>query len=341
MLTLPLQNRASVIFAVNIFLVQRIVRSMHPKFGWSTPFSIVTRVMAISVPAIIILQIVSIIFLFFSTDDQSRFNAFDGVLKFGASYLMVLATFPFWAIFLACSIPGPKPEKFGVGHLRVKTSLVMVAAVMLTTGATVRTYAFFNPRPIDNDDVLYGKPVFYTTQFMLEILVVAGYALIRFDLLFHIPNGASGPGDYSAAMTSDTEKGHVFTRWNIEERIAASGIPHQILAASYSKSTVDARADQPVYAVFFPQASNAAGPREEDDEARLPPRPPRRVSRRDTLIEYMQQRPLSMGRRPSFDTFYDDGRGPPIPRSSTYDPYNVAPDYKFTRPRKPPTPPGL
>lgn len=317
---------------------------MHPKIGWSMPFSIITRLMAISVPVLIILQIISIILLFFSTDDASRFNAFETILKFGASYLLILASFPFWAIFLACSIPGPKPEKFGEGHLRVKTSLVMLAAAMLTTGAIVRTYAFFNPRAPDNDDVLYSKPIFYTTQFTLEILVVAAYAIFRFDLLFHIPNGSSKPGDYSKNIFGDTERDQLITRENIETRIAACGVPHQILAASYTKSTVDPRTGEPVYAVFFPQgdsqALNKPDPEELEIEAKLPPRPARRVSRRETLVEYVQQRrPSTMeGTQPSYYDFATES-DQSLRRLSTLPSRNVAPQFIFTRPRRPPEPP--
>lgn len=315
---------------------------MHPKIGWSMPFSIIIRLMAISVPVLIILQIISIILLFFSTDDASRFNAFETILKFGASYLLILASFPFWAIFLACSIPGPRPEKFGEGHLRVKTSLVMLAAAMLTTGAIVRTYAFFNPRAPDNDDVLYSKPIFYTTQFTLEILVVAAYAIVRFDLLFHIPNGSSKPGDYSKNIFGDTERDQLITRENIETRIAACGVPHQILAASYTKSTVDPRTDEPVYAAFFPQAEalNKPDPGEIGNEAKLPPRPARRVSRRDTIVEYVQQRrPSTMeGTQPSYYDFATEG-DQSLRRLSTLPSRNVAPQFIFTRPRKPPEPP--
>lgn len=113
----------------------------------------------------------------------------------------------------------------------------MLASVLLTTGAIIRTYEFFNPRPQQTDDVLYGKSVFYLTQFVMELTVVAMYALLRFDLLFHMPNGASRPGDYAQGGASgDAKKALQFTRESIEDRIAASGMKYQILAPSYSQS---------------------------------------------------------------------------------------------------------
>lgn len=247
--------------------------------------------MAISVPLIIVVQIVSIIALFLSVGDETRLNAFEGVLKLGSSYNLFVVTFPFIVISIACTIPGPKPEKFGTGSLRVKTSLVMLASVLLTTGAILRSYAFFNPRLPVNDDVLYGKPIFYTTQFMLEIIVVALYALLRFDLLFHIPNGSSSPGDYSGERYNDIEKARLLTREDIEDRIVACQIPHQILHALDSKDTAATSASQPVFAVFFPQFPDVTGLQAlAEEKGRLPPRPPARVSRRQSLMEAVERR---------------------------------------------------
>lgn len=292
---------AAVVFAVNILLTQRIIRSMHPQIGWSRPFSLATRSMALSVPLNIVLLISSLIGFFLSNGVPTRLAAFEGLLKFGVSWNIVLVTFPFLAVGIACAFPGPKPEKFGRGHLRVKTSLVMFSSALLTTGAVVRTYAIFNPRSLAENDVLYGKPVFYTTQFMLEAVVVAGYALLRFDLLFHIPNGSSRPGDYSA--TNETEKGGgVFAREDIEEQIAACKVPHQILAAPYSQRRAakarDYDDEQPVFVVFFPSSSSSQA-LETLAEGELPPRPNvGRVSRRQSYMEGLRRSRMALQGNP-------------------------------------------
>lgn len=321
---------------------------MHPQFGWSPGFSIITRGMAISVPVVILLQIGSLIGLFFSVGVEARANGFEGVLKFGSSYNLFLVTFPFLAIGISCAIPGPKPEKFGSGDLRVKTSLVMFVSALLTTGAVVRTYAFFNKRLPGNDDVLYGKPVFYTTQFMLEIIVVALYALLRFDLLFHIPNGSSKPGDYSRGKTADAEKSRLLTREEIEDRLASCQVPYQILQASYSKSSKASGVDQPIYAVFFPQLPEEG---EGVDDGQLPPRPARRVSRRQSVQEAFGSR--SPGRSSVYryaDSYYGEqptprspGEPRPVqaplrPRRSASSMYQTA---RVSSRQPPPLPPGV
>lgn len=284
---------AAVIFAVNIILTQRIVRSMHPRFGWSKGFSIGTRVLAISVPINIVFQISSLIALFFSVGDENRLEAFEDCLKVGSSWNLFLVSFPFLAISAACAIPGPRPEKFGVGSLRVKTSMVLLAAVMLGTGATIRTYATFNQMPPNTTDVLFSKAVFYPTQFTLEILVVAMYALLRFDLLFHIPNGSKAPGDYAhGGKDGDPEKASLLTRADIEERISNCGVPHQILKTSYEKDTTIPGVEQPIYAIFFPSTvikASAQAMEEALKEGDALERP-KRVSRRQSLLEALERK---------------------------------------------------
>lgn len=283
---------AAVIFAVNIILTQRIVRSMHPRLGWSRGFSIGTRILALSVPVNIIFQISSLIGLFFSVGVQSRLDAFSDMLKVGSSWNLFLVSFPFLAISAACAVPGPRPEKFGVGSLRVKTSMILLSAVMLGTGATVRAYATFNPQPSNTDDVLFSKAVFYPTQFTLEILVVAMYALLRFDLLFHIPNGSSAPGDYSHGKDGDPEKAQLLTRADIEERIATCGVPHQILKTSYENDSTLPGAEPPVYAIFFPSTVVKASSQAVEaamQDGNVPARP-KRVSRRQSLIEALERK---------------------------------------------------
>lgn len=322
-------NRAAVIFVVNIFFAQRIVRSMHPTVGWSRPFSLGTVILAISVPPVIILQIVSISVFFLSTDNPDRADTAVALLKFGSSWNIWLVSFPFLAIFISCSIPGPKPEKFGSGSLRVKTSLAMLGAALLATGATVRTYGTFNPRPPNSGDVLYSKAVFYVTQFSFEIIVVALYAFARIDLLFHVPNGSSQPGDYSANKTGDTEKAVVLSRGEIRDKIEETGLHHQILKPSYTSSLMQT-GTEPVFAVFYPSAPDAASlvgmAQDMVSDGKLPPRPVDRVSRRQSVVEAFRST-SSMSRRPPQGTYGLPAQPrPPRPPRSTQSMYRTSPD---------------
>ncbi|KAG6360402.1 hypothetical protein INS49_011461 [Diaporthe citri] len=329
---------AAVIFVVNIFFAQRIVRSMHPGVGWSVPFSLGTVILAISVPPVIILQITSISVFFLSTDNPDRADAAVALLKTGSSWNIWLVSFPFLVTFLACSIPGPKPEKFGSGNLRVKTSLAMLGAALLATGATVRTYATFNPRPPNSGDVLYSKPVFYITQFSFEIIVVALYAFARIDLLFHVPNGSSQPGDYSANRAADTEKAVVLSRGLIRDKIEETGLHHQILKPLYTSSFMQTGAE-PVFAVFYPSATDAASlvgmAQDMANEGKLPPRPADRVSRRQSVEEVFRST-SSASRRPLQGNFGLPAQPrPPRPPRTTQSMYRTSDDTSDS-----PTPPA-
>lgn len=302
---------------------------MHPVVGWSKPFSLGTVILAISVPPVIILQIVSISVFFLSTDNPDRADTAVALLKTGSSWNIWLVTFPFLTIFLACAIPGPKPEKFGSGSLRVKTSLAMLGAALLATGATVRTYGTFNPRPKDSGDVLYSKAVFYVTQFSFEIIVVALYAFARIDLLFHVPNGSSGPGDYSANKAGDTEKAVMLSRGEIRDKLEKTGLHHQILKPSYTSSFMQT-GTEPIFAVFYPSAPDAASlvgmAQDMVSEGKLPPRPVDRVSRRQSVVEAFRSTP-SISRRAPQGTFgLPSQPRPPRPPRSTQSMYRTSPD---------------
>jgi hypothetical protein len=44
-----------------------------------------------------------------------------------------------------------------------------------------------------------SRACFYVFNFTVEVCVVYMYALLRVDQRFHVPDGAKGPGSYSAA----------------------------------------------------------------------------------------------------------------------------------------------
>ncbi|POS71524.1 hypothetical protein DHEL01_v210081 [Diaporthe helianthi] len=326
---------AAVIFVVNIFFAQRIVRSMHPTVGWSKPFSLGTTILALSVPPVIILQIISISVLFLSTDNPDRADTAAALLKSGSSWNIWLVSFPFLTIFISCSIPGPKPEQFGSGSLRVKTSLAMLGAALLATGATVRTYGTFNPRPRDSGDVLYSKTVFYVTQFSFEIIVVALYAFARIYLLFHVPNGSSQRGDYSAnnpGKSGDTEKAMALARGEIRDKIEETGLHQHILNPSYTSSFMQTGAE-PVFAVFYPYAPDTAslvGMAEDVvSEGKLPPRPVDKVSRRQSMVEALRSTssPGTISKRPPQGAYGLPAQPRPLrPPRSTLSMYCTSPD---------------
>lgn len=219
---------------VNIFFAQRIIRSIHPNFGWHPFFRVTTLFFIFSVPAVILTNSTAIGVSFFKIEDQERVDTALNVLKAGVSWIMLLAVLPVVAVLFAAVIPGPKPERFGTGDTHNKIAVLMIGAILLIAGHSIRLSSTLNPEPPGSTSKLLSKEVFYTTGFMLEIFVVVFYAVARIDLLFHIPNGSSGPGDYSRKPKPGEEdyEAALLTKDEIEDEIAALGHPYEIVDSS-------------------------------------------------------------------------------------------------------------
>ncbi|KAJ0276762.1 hypothetical protein COL940_008120 [Colletotrichum noveboracense] len=187
-----------------------------------------------SVPAVIFNNSTALGVSFYHIEDQDRVDTALNVLKAGVSWIMLLAILPVVAVLFAAVIPGPKPERFGVGDTHQKIAVLLIGAILLIAGHAVRLTSILNPEPPDSTDKLLSKEVFYTTGFMLEILVVVFYAVVRIDLLFHVPNGSSQPGDYSRKPKpgEDDYEAALLTKEEIEDELAAMGHPYEIVDSS-------------------------------------------------------------------------------------------------------------
>lgn len=297
---------AAVIFAVNLFFAQRLVRATHPSIGWHPAFSIFSLFLIFSVPATIAMNIVALSVSFFSVGKPDQLRATELVLKFGVSWSMMLVVMPLLWLFLASANPGPPPENFSVGDFRAKASLLVFSAVTLAVGAAVRLAAVVNPEGPDEMSLLFSKGVFYATGFLLEILTVAAYAFFRIDLIFHVPNGASQPGDYSLNSNGKGTESRLWTPNEIEREISKLGVRYEIL------STRGRNKQQPLFAMLYPGSAKGfvtvsekglpTAP-QEYEEGVLPPRGAARVSRRQSLIEALRpERPPRANRTTLFMT---------------------------------------
>ncbi|KAM4065013.1 hypothetical protein HRG_004644 [Hirsutella rhossiliensis] len=302
---------AVVVFAVNLFFAQRIVRAMHPRIGWHPAFGYFSLFLIFSVPAIVVMNIAVISVSFFSVGKMARLQATEEALKFGASWNLMLSVMPLVLVFLAAAMPGPPPENFGSGELRCKSTVLVFSAVTLAVGAAVRLAALTNPEAGLAMSPLFSKAVFYATGFMLEILTVVAYAYFRVDLLFHIPNGASRPGDYSAGSGDKILGAQSWSAREIENEFARLGIRYERLRGSGGSQNNE------FIAIFYP-ASNQPdmsgglpGSRGTDfqyGDAELSPRNVTRVGRRQTIMESVRPpRP----QRPTSETFYMTEKLPP------------------------------
>ncbi|KAL0782534.1 hypothetical protein CaCOL14_000440 [Colletotrichum acutatum] len=225
---------AVVVMVVNIFFAQRIVRSIHPHFGWHPAFRVFILFFLFSVPAVVVSNSTSIGVSFFKIEDQDRVDTALNVLKAGVSWIMLLAVLPVIIVIIAAVIPGPRPERFGQGDTHQQIAVLFIGAILLIGGHAVRLAATLMAEPPNTPNKLFSKEVFYTTGFMLEIFVVVFYAVARIDLLFHVPNGSKGPGDYSRKPKPGEEdyEAALLTREEIEDELAGLGHPYEVVDSS-------------------------------------------------------------------------------------------------------------
>jgi len=75
---------------------------------------------------------------------------------------------------------------------------------------------------------------------MLEIIVVFIYAVARVDLLFHVPDGCTGPGDYRAGYPVQSDEEKLFQDVDIKMRLSVGSDGFQ--SPSYGRETHNSQA---------------------------------------------------------------------------------------------------
>ena len=91
-------------------------------------------------------------------------------------------------------------QKFGQGRFRNKIYILLLAATLLCLGATFRVGTNYKtPRPRTDPPGYFSKVCFYIFNFVVEIIVILLYIIVRVDRRFWIPNGSHAAGDYLQA----------------------------------------------------------------------------------------------------------------------------------------------
>lgn len=189
-----------IVFIVNLVLARRVVRGLHPGFGWHRGLTNGVKVLLGSVIGMLIMVVVCSVHSAFTLDVVARGRERD-VLRFAGVYITVIAFTPAVAVSVAWLVPNRSvrypPEDFGRGGLGAKVLLLLGASAVLTLGAGFRAGVNFATRPLGQEQWYHSKPAFYCFNFVVELLVVYSYAIFRFDRMFHVPEGSSAPGHYS------------------------------------------------------------------------------------------------------------------------------------------------
>jgi hypothetical protein len=193
-----------ILYIVNWFFAQRIVRAQHPRFGWSKPARIVFRAAIACLILSLILLIVGAIQQFF-TQNTSTLRIDHDLQLTGQTYFAVLCFAPIAVVIVSLIVPRKGTEKFGAGRLRNNIAILLITSAILSAGQFFRMATAYLPAtPLRNAQGLplnapwyYSKACFYAFNFTTEFLVIFIYAIVRVDLRFHIPDGSHKPGDYS------------------------------------------------------------------------------------------------------------------------------------------------
>ncbi|KAF1932536.1 uncharacterized protein M421DRAFT_53085 [Didymella exigua CBS 183.55] len=189
------------IFIVNLLWTQRLVRSLHPHFGWhaipSTILKMLWPIIALTLAALITATVQS----FYTLRPRTHFID-RAVQLYGVTFLAVISFLPLPILAIAFAVPRKRShDKFGAGRLRIKVAVLVAGTILVCFGASYRAgTSWLTPVPMTQPlPAYYHKAAFYFVDFGVEIATVFLYAIMRVDLRFHVPDGASGPGSYSSS----------------------------------------------------------------------------------------------------------------------------------------------
>jgi hypothetical protein len=191
-----------IIIIINLIFAQRILRASRPKVGWHRATHWLFLAYYGSIILMLAALITSIVQQSYTLDGNIRRIDRD-IQLVGATYNTVAAFLPIPLLIIGVVLPklssAPRHvDKFGQGRFRTKIRIVLFGCLLITLGAAFRAGIAYVPRPVNDPAWYHSKACFYCFNFLLEIIVIFTYGAVRVDKRFHIPNGASGPGQYSS-----------------------------------------------------------------------------------------------------------------------------------------------
>lgn len=209
------------LFIINLLFAQRITRASHPHSGWHPLFSRSFLVIYILIGVSLVMLITATVQSFYTLNLNTRRIDRD-IQLYGQTLFANVSFLPIPLVVFNFLLPRKTHvEKFGSGRWRSKIYILLAASVLLCLGATFRVGTNYKaPRPRNNPAPYQNKACFYIFNFVVEVLVLILYVVVRVDKRFHVPNGSKGPGDYSGRNKQGNEgkeKGIIARRINTEE----------------------------------------------------------------------------------------------------------------------------
>ncbi|KAF4773903.1 hypothetical protein HER10_EVM0006322 [Colletotrichum scovillei] len=185
------------LFVLNLLFTHRLLRGLHPNIGWLPAVNVFFLFTYFLIFVCLVCAITALVVSFYTLDPVSLYDC-RVVQLFTSTTLALIAFLPIPILLFAAFYPGlRRPEPFGYGSLTTKIILVLTAATLMTIGAAYRCAVNYAVRPVLFPGWWHHKACYYIFNYDLELVVIFLYALFRFDLRFHVPDGACKPGHYA------------------------------------------------------------------------------------------------------------------------------------------------
>lgn len=99
-------------------------------------------------------------------------------------------------------------DRYGKGSWGSKVVVLGTTIALATIEAGFRFGTAWSPAPLASDPAWWdSKAAFYCFNFVIDILLLTVYLVMRIDRGFHVPNKADGSGSYSGDV-GGREKGN-------------------------------------------------------------------------------------------------------------------------------------
>lgn len=196
------------LFIINLIFAQRIIRAWHPNTGWHRLFHHAFTALYSLIVLTLGMLVVSVIQSFYTLNSNTRRIDRD-ILLYGQTFYCIVSFLPIPMVIIGLLVPRKtQTEKFGEGRFRWKIIILLTAAVLLCLGACFRVGVNYagGTRPITHPAGYQSKACFYIFNFVIEIIVILLYVVVRIDKRFWVPDHSKKPGDYSRGHALPVDK---------------------------------------------------------------------------------------------------------------------------------------
>jgi len=194
-----------ILYIVDLFLAQRLMRARHPKLGWSPLFTIVCPPLVVVATIITVLLVIVAVLQMSYVTNPNTIRIDTDITIYVETFFLFVAFLPSLICLLAVLLPRHTYlDKFGAGRFRTKVAILTLASCLLTFGSAWRTAIAWLPPVLNTEHPWYlSKGAFYGVNFTIEISVLILYLVTRVDRRFYTPDGAKGPFSYSGDVVAD------------------------------------------------------------------------------------------------------------------------------------------